>query len=870
MTAGSSYATATPTLLETGGADVTISAFYGTSDKGATETGWDSNVTLSGAQSAGDVTVTLSGLSASTNYVFRIKASNSAGAVWSDAYSVLTNSQAQPPAIAANDATSIAGTSATMNGDLLSYDGADQPSVSLLYGPTSLPLQNVELWLDADESTTVTHSSNAVSQWKDKSGKNNHASQSTAANQPTLTASGLNGKPVITFDGSNDSLNATNVNITQSYSFFIAAKRVTGSTNKQYLFDGITNNTNRSLLGLNNGGKIQIWASSWANTNFNTPTGAFIISAVFNTSSSLVSLNGTTVTGLNPGSYNLANGIRIGGNYVGTNDWFKGDMAEFIVLDETSDSTTISKMEGYLAHKWGLAGSLPSGHTYKSVASVATTSLGTKSAGTFTHNLTGLTAGQRYEFQFSASNAGGTTLSGVNSFVTLGLPQVLTPGATDVTKTSVTLNADLNSTGGVSYQSGAPFSGSTAPGMLMWMDGNDYNADGTADTTDANLANGTGWKDKSGNDRHATATGGDPRFMSNQLNGLGVIDFDGNDNVYVSNDAHSLAAHTDAFSAFLLVRMTGYNSNDWSRVLASQDWYWYMGPAYGHTKNVAYFNGQVSPNSRDFDSRDTDWHLYQVTVSDLHIANAWRDELQVTTNKSISSSDNRKPKRLYFGGGTTDQCQIAEFFIFNRVVPETERLKIEGYLARKWGLISTMFTAAHPYYSADPYQPTINLGGEDAAVTFYWGDDVKQGTTTLNFATGQNNNDDLSSTFGSSLSASTTGATVENGGTPDIGLSWTAASNVLELHSSSSWDHIDPSSSGVDVLQLDLDGGESDPYITFTVGSGKVLILESIDIGHGTTMTEADSTWTLTITKVEVLRCSHIPPLPWVRMTKSM
>ena len=153
-----------------------------------------------------------------------------------------------------------------------------------------------------------------------------------------------------------------------------------------------------------------------------------------------------------------------------------------------------------------------------------------------------------------------------------------------------------------------------------------------------------------------------------------------------------------------------------------------MGPAYGHTKNVAYFNGQVSPNSRDFDSRDTDWHLYQVTVSDLHIANAWRDELKVTSNKGISNHSNRYPKRLYFGGGTTDQCQIAEFFIFNRVVPETERLKIEGYLARKWGLISTMFTAAHPYYSADPYQPTINLGGENAAVTFYWGDN--NGSTT--------------------------------------------------------------------------------------------------------------------------------------------
>ena len=135
---------------------MTISAFM-EPDKGATESGWDSNVTLSGAQSAGDVTVTLSGLSASTNYVFRIKASNSAGAVWSDAYSVLTNSQAQPPAIAANDATSI-GTSATMNGDLLSYDGADQPSVSLLYGPTSCPCRMLNYgWMQMSPPPLLIH-----------------------------------------------------------------------------------------------------------------------------------------------------------------------------------------------------------------------------------------------------------------------------------------------------------------------------------------------------------------------------------------------------------------------------------------------------------------------------------------------------------------------------------------------------------------------------------------------------------------------------------------------------------------------------------------------------------------------------------------
>ena len=115
-------------------------------------------------------------------------------------------------------------------------------------------------------------------------------------------------------------------------------------------------------------------------------------------------------------------------------------------------------------------------------------------------------------------------------------------------------------------------------------------------------------------------------------------------------------------------------------------------------------------------------------MSEEHVANAWYDENKLTTNKTISSHTNRKPTRIYFGGNTSDKCQIAEFFILNRVVHEAERLKIEGYLARKWGLMDSMFTPAHPYYSTDPYITTVTQGGEDATVTFYWGDN--NGSTT--------------------------------------------------------------------------------------------------------------------------------------------
>ena len=122
-----------------------------------------------------------------------------------------------------------------------------------------------------------------------------------------------------------------------------------------------------------------------------------------------------------------------------------------------------------------------------SILDSSTASLGTKDVGTFTHNLTGLTAGERYHYLFKATTTSGGNsyvgYSNTSEFVTLGTPEVLIPGATDVTSTSVTLNADLKSTGGVTYQTGTPFSGSTVPGMLLWMDGNDPDADGVANSS---------------------------------------------------------------------------------------------------------------------------------------------------------------------------------------------------------------------------------------------------------------------------------------------------------------------------------------------------------------------------------------------------
>jgi hypothetical protein len=199
-----------------------------------------------------------------------------------------------------------------------------------------------------------------------------------------------------------------------------------------------------------------------------------------------------------------------------------------------------------------------------------TANLGTKATGAFTHNLTGLTAGEHYYFRYKAVNPGGTSYSSVGDFATIGTPVLSIPGASDINPTFVTLNAKIISTGGVTYLGGTPFGGETIPGTLMWMDGNDPNGDGTPETTTANVAN---WQDKSGDERDFDWKRGDPKFQANVLNGKGVVDFDGNDGLGQSNNAKSMYNHTA--NGFTMFAVSRYDGTDSERVISQYDnWNW--------------------------------------------------------------------------------------------------------------------------------------------------------------------------------------------------------------------------------------------------------------------------------------------------------
>ncbi len=71
----------------------------------------------------------------------------------------------------------------------------------------TLPTPDLAFRVRADAGVTL--NGGAVSQWADQSGHQRHASQGTAASQPTWVPNALNGKPVVRFDGVNDFLNFT-------------------------------------------------------------------------------------------------------------------------------------------------------------------------------------------------------------------------------------------------------------------------------------------------------------------------------------------------------------------------------------------------------------------------------------------------------------------------------------------------------------------------------------------------------------------------------------------------------------------------------------------------------------------------------------
>ena len=232
----------------------------------------------------------------------------------------------------------------------------------------------------------------------------------------------------------------------------------------------------------------------------------------------------------------------------------------------------------------------------------------------------------------------------------------------------------------------------------LWLD--------AADTSDNSIELGSGnvqtWKDKSGNghDASQSAGGSRPSPVSNGLNGLQVLSFDGTadhlvSTTFVLENAHSIYAVAKS------------DSNGWGRIVAgATNGYYFFGNGDG-TNNFSTFYGSGSWN----DSVDNTPASSVANASILGVVsdgtNATPYQNGSALNTKSSNMGGAAPAGLMVGKHATGNNSqywnghIAEIIFFNKNHSNTEREDVEGYLAQKWGLtgdLPSIHTHKSPSY----------------------------------------------------------------------------------------------------------------------------------------------------------------------------
>jgi hypothetical protein len=253
---------------------------------------------------------------------------------------------------------------------------------------------SLALWLDAADTSTVILNGSTVSQWADKSGNGRNASQGTAAIQPTYLATGFNGRPTLQTDGS-DFLSFGVTSLGRNVSGITCAlvgvhpvgQTFISNATEIFISIGSVATTTRFLTtpnpSVSTGGRYAIAGRRLDSDAFTTASSS--TDSLANRGNSWIRIaqraysDGVANHWTN-GTQDLTNAvIQAAGNtsntdalaasiFTGVGSMPNGtQLSEIVLTHSTMTNDDRQKLEGYLAHKWGVATDLPANHPYKIV-----------------------------------------------------------------------------------------------------------------------------------------------------------------------------------------------------------------------------------------------------------------------------------------------------------------------------------------------------------------------------------------------------------------------------------------------------------------------------------------------------------------------
>lgn len=253
----------------------------------------------------------------------------------------------------------------------------------MAFSPTTI--SGCSLWLDANDSGTITATSNAVGTWTDKSGSGYNFSQATAGNKPVYTPNSVNGKATLAFTATNSQYLVGNAAAnsfavgTNCYALFVVCKfnnsTSTGAIINKASYAAVV--AGRMSCYRDSGGLSTFLAHSTTSYvtaqtyNFDSASGYRILSLICNRVQGVDTfyINGVSVSSLTYtsdistalsntftyiiGGYNDTTG---GVNPPTVGYFLDGNIAEIITYSKPGDMTDVDrqKIEDYLGVKWGI------------------------------------------------------------------------------------------------------------------------------------------------------------------------------------------------------------------------------------------------------------------------------------------------------------------------------------------------------------------------------------------------------------------------------------------------------------------------------------------------------------------------------------
>jgi len=545
-------------------------------------------------------------------------------------------------------------------------------TATTLIAGEGMPLLGLKLWLKAGVGMTLDGDGH-VAGWADQSGGGFNANQNTRAYRPQLVGGVVNGRPVVRFDGVDDSLRLSNPmsGVTAGAEIIAVVKAPEALSRVDALWHFGTGNASLYAVdgrwddfGITNGG------------NFSPPPVALLREFHYY---NISIKNGTWVERVNGieqyrrinETLQFRNDPAIGArlNYP---HWLKGDIAEIIIYNHELSPVDREAVNVYLTKKYAPPfAAIPPAPTdlqAKPISS-AQVSLAWVVPNLSSHAVTVIE--RRNGFNGFTPVAEVEDVCGyTDTGLIPGTPyeyRVKLRGFSGSSDYSLTVSTTTPS---VVYDQ-VPLNG-----MRLWL-----KADaGTTIDSDGNVSL---WKDQSGLGNNSFQNGRPyrPKVVAGAANGYPVIRFDGIDD--------SLNLPTNLMNGVSGAEIIAVVKTP--EAVSRRDCLWHFGSAYGSL----YYNGT---RYDDFGTNSTEnypapgvsvlsrYHYYNVAVGD----GIWTDRLngdvqRKRTGQIISfRSDPAIGKRLDYPDFL--KGDIAEIIIYNRVLSDVDRESIAYYLNLKYAL----------------------------------------------------------------------------------------------------------------------------------------------------------------------------------------